>query len=220
MTEKYKLKVKRRDTQVKGKKYQNEGFILGNIFGLGKSQAIALPAKETRKLFHEIGESSVIYLTLDEDKKEIPVLLDETQADPLNGSLIHIALKKVDLKEKVEAAVAFEVIGEFSVPEALYLLLKQEVEVEALPTDLPESFILDVSKFTKIGEQITFADLEYDREKVTLLVEDQDEPVIIVSEVKEEIEEEPVVEEAAPAEGEAETVAQEETEESPTAEQK
>lgn len=181
MTEKYTLNVKKRDLKLKGKTYQQDGYILGNVFGLGESQAIALPVKETRKLFSEVGESSVIYLSLDDRAKETPVLLQEIQTDPITGNYIHIALKRINLNEKVRAAVAFEIAGELSVPDAVYILTKQEVEVEALPTDLPESFVVDLSKFTQIGDQLTFADLPYDRSKVQLLIDDETEPVLVIS---------------------------------------
>ena len=211
MSEKQILKAKKRDLSIKGKKYRAEGFILGNISGHGESHAIALPLKETTKLLNEIGESSVFYIVIDDDKQEIPVLLQEIQVDPLTNKYVHIALKKVSLKEKVHAFVAFSLVGELSVPDSVTLLTRQEVEVEALPTDLPSEFVLDISKFTAVGQQITFADLDYDRSKVTLLVEDENEPIVVLSQVKEEVEEEPAVEtaeagaETAEAEAPAET---------------
>ncbi|MDO5561533.1 MAG: hypothetical protein Q4G02_02045 [bacterium] len=194
MSDKQILAVKKRDLNIKGKKYQAEGYILGNISGHGASQAIALPLRETTRLLNTIGESSVFYVVLDEDKKEIPVLLQEVQVDPITNKYVHIALKKVSLKEKVRAFVAFSLTGELTVPDALTLLTRQEVEAEALPTDLPSEFVLDISKFTEVGQQITFADLDYDRSKVTLMIEDENEPIVVVSQVKEE------VEEVAPAE--------------------
>ncbi len=189
MSEKHLLNVKTRDLKIKSKKYRTDGFILGNISGHGASQALALPLKETRSLLNKIGESSVFYLIIDDGKKEIPVLLQEVQNDPLKNQIIHIAMKRVSLKEKVTATVAFSVIGELTVTDAFTILARQDVDVEALPTDLPEEFILDVSKLTEVGQQITYADLDYDRSKVTLLIEDETEPILIVSEAKGEVEE-------------------------------
>ncbi len=189
MSEKHLLHVKARDLKIKSKKYRADGFILGNISGHGSSQALALPLKETRNLLNQIGESSVFYLLIDDNKKEIPVLLQEVQTDPLKNQIIHIAMKRVSLKEKVTAAVAFSVIGELTINDAFTILAHQDVEVEALPTDLPEEFVLDVSKLTEIGQQITYADLDYDRAKVTLLIDDESEPILIVSEAKGEVEE-------------------------------
>lgn len=207
MADKQILAVKTRDLKIKGKQYRQDGYILGNVSGHGDSQALALPLKTTRALLNQIGESSVFYLKVDDSAKEIPVLLQEVQLDPLTGSYIHVAMKKVSLKEKVRATVAFSLTGELSIPDALTILTHQDVEVEALPTDLPSEFVLDIGKFTEIGQQITYADLVYDRSKVTLFVEDETEPILVVSEVKVEVEEEPVAAEAEAAEAPAETPA-------------
>jgi hypothetical protein len=129
-------------------------------------------------------------------------MLSEVQKNPLTGGVRHLALRQVNLKQKVIAAIPIETTGEFGVPEAVYLLVKDEVEAEALPTDLPEKFVVDISKFTSVGEQITFADLTYDHAKVELKIDNEDEPIVVVEAVKEEVEEAPPVEAAAP-EGEA-----------------
>ncbi len=197
MTEKYILNVQKRDLAIKGKKYRQDGFVLGNISGHGDSQALILPFKETRNLLNQIGESSVFYLHFNDGSQDIPALLQETQLDPINGQIIHIAMKKVNLKEKVRATVEFVISGELAVHDALTILAHQDVEVEALPADLPAEFVLDISKFTTIGEQITYKDLDFDRSKVTLLVEDEEEPILVVSEVKEEVEETSNSEDAA-----------------------
>ena len=195
MTQKHQLSANKRDLNVKGKVYRQDGFILANVFGEGDSQALILPLKDTLKLLSEVSESTVFYLNVD-GAKEIPVMISEVQKDPLTEKVIHLALRKVNLKEKVTAAIPITTIGDFSVPDAVFLLVKDEVEAEALPTDLPEEFVVDVSKFAAIGEQFTFADLDYDRSKVVLDIESDEEPIVVVNEVKEE------VEEVAPAEGE------------------
>lgn len=218
MSEKHLLHVKNRDLKINSKKYRADGFILGNVSGHGASQALALPLKETRSLLNQIGESSVFYLLVDEGKKEIPVLLQEVQTDPLNRQIIHISMKRVSLKEKVTATVAFSVVGELNVVDAFTILARQDVEVEALPTDLPEEFILDVSPLTEVGQQITYVDLNYDRSKVTLLIEDETEPILIVSEAKGEVEEtNPETEVEAEVGAETETVTEEEKKEEKTA---
>ncbi len=187
MPEKHLLAASSRDFATSAKKHQQAGFLLANIYGHGDSQSIVVANNAAAKLLSEIGESSVIYLSVD-NKKDIPVLLGEVQRDPLSGKAIHISFRRVDLKEKVRAMIPIETTGEFKVPQALFLLVHSEVEAEALPTDLPESFVVDVGQFSQIDEQVTFADLSYNRQKVTLLVENETEPVVVVNAVKEEIE--------------------------------
>jgi hypothetical protein len=89
------------------------------------------------------------------------------------------------------------------------VVVKDEIEVEALPADLPEKFEIDVSLLTEVGQMVTYADLKYDRSKVTLVLgeEGEEEPVVLVQEQREEEpEEEPEVvegEEGEATEGEA-----------------
>ena len=189
MAEKHVLQAQQRDLQTKPAHYRRQDLLPANIYGVGASQAIVLPVKETAKLLTEISESTVFYLTLDD--QEIPVMIAEVQKDPITGQYLHLALRQVDLKQKVTAMIPVTVTGDFSVPSALYLVVKDEVEAEALPTDLPEEFVIDVSKFTAVGQQITYADLDYDHDKVTLHFDSANEPLVVVNEVKEEVEPEP-----------------------------
>lgn len=193
MADKHTLKVTARDLKRKARDYRQDKMVIGNIYGLGDSQAIAIPINDAAKLIENVGESTVIYITIDDGKKELPVLLDEIQRNPTTSDILHIAFRQVSLKEKVKAFIPFELVGEeeFKVPDAVYLLVTQEVEAEALPTDLPEQFTIDLSKLTQIGDQVTFAELDYDRNKVTLLVENLDTPVLVVNKVEEQVEEEP-----------------------------
>jgi large subunit ribosomal protein L25 len=72
-----------------------------------------------------------------------------------------------------------------------------EVEVEALPTDLPEKFVVDLAKLETLESVVTVGDLEYDKEKVEIKT-DVTQVVVKVEEPK--AEEEPVVAEVAPGE--------------------
>jgi hypothetical protein len=58
------------------------------------------------------------------------------------------------------------------------LLLHQEIRVSALPTDLPEKFLVDVSGLQNIGDTITISQLEFDRNKVEI-ADLEDEEVVI-----------------------------------------
>ncbi|MBQ6154871.1 50S ribosomal protein L25 [bacterium] len=206
--DKYQLTAQKRDLKQKVASLRHDGQLPANIFGSGASQAITLDSKEATKLLSQISESTVIYINL--DGKDIPVMLGEVQKDPIKGELIHLTLRKVNLRKKVIASIPVETTGLFSVPGAYYHLVYDEIEAEALPTDLPKAFVVDVSKFQAIGDELTFADLDYDHDKVTLKIEDEKLPVVVVSEVVEEVEEEPATpaeaeasaEGAAPAEGE------------------
>ena len=74
------------------------------------------------------------------------------------------------------------------------------IEVEALPTDLPEHFVVDISKLEKVDDQVTVADLDYDKKKVEIKT-GADQIIVKIAEPKEEIIEE--VATIAPADVEA-----------------
>lgn len=184
----------------KTKQLRREGILPANVFGAAGSLALQVNSKGFADLYEEAGETGLIYLNIAGDNKQRPVLIDEVQMDPVDGSLIHASFKQVDLTDTIEAEVPVETIGKFEVPEGVLMVVKDEITVEALPTDLPEKFEIDVSVLTEIGQVIAYKDLKYDRSKVKLILgeEGEDEPVVLVQEQQQE---EPA-EEAAPAEGE------------------
>lgn len=193
------FKVKTRDLLGKKvKQLRRELTVPGNVYGakLG-SQTIKFKLADFEQLYDAVGETSVIYLQLtnqDDEKKEYPVLIDEVQLGPVSGQPLHISFKEVDLSKKIEAEIPLEVIGEFDISEAVMVQTRTSIEVGALPTDLPEKFVVDVSILEEIGQMITLADLDFDRDKVNLLEvetdEDLEKPVVLVQEQREEEEEE------------------------------
>jgi large subunit ribosomal protein L25 len=196
------LSAQSRDlTSSKPNALRRSGRVPANIYGdVKETVIISLDAAEFFKLSRTIGESSLIQLSIEGEQKPRPVLLSEMQVNPLTGKSVHVSFRQVNLKEKVNAVVPIELVGEFGVNDALVVQVVNEVEVEALPTDLPESFIIDQSKLTEIGQSVSYKDLEFDRSKVTLMVgeEQLETPVVLVQEFKEYVEPEP---EAAPVEG-------------------
>lgn len=210
-----KFQVDQRADQ-KPKSLRQEGIVPGNIYGKGDSVAVQMNSRAFEKLYNEVGETGLVYVQVGEGKTEYPVLVDEVQVDPINSSLVHVSFKQVDLTSKIKADVPVETVGKFEVPEAVLMLVKDEIEVEALPADLPEKFEVDVTGLTEIGQMITFKDLKYDRSKVELTLgeEGEDEPVVIVQEQQEEEPEEVPVEEGVEGEeGAATTESSESSEE-------
>jgi large subunit ribosomal protein L25 len=203
MTDKHSLTVAPRTLLGKKvKTLRQQGLMVGSVSTPdGKSISIQSNLKDFSKLFDQIGESTLIYLNVDGEKQSRPVLLDEMQEHPITEDLIHVSFRQVSLKNKVSAEVSIEVVGETEVEGAMLVTLRDTVEVEALPTDLPEKIEVDVSGLTAIGDAISLADLKIDRSKVDLVLgDDQDPaamPVVMIQEIKEEVEvEEPVEGEA------------------------
>lgn len=187
-------------TGKKSKRLHQKGLIPANVYGLGEaSESIEMPVAAFKKLIAEQGDTTLIYLQVGEDK-QVPTLISEVQYNPTTDMPTHVSFKRVNLKVKVTAEIPVETIGVFEVPNATVILTRNVLEVEALPADLPESFEIDISGLTEIGQTLHLSDLKYDRSKITVILteEELEAPIVLVQEVKEEVEEEP-----APAEGEA-----------------
>lgn len=163
---------------------------------------IQIPKNVFSKLYQEVGDTGLVYLTVEGEKTARPVLVEDIQFHSLRDQVLHVVFKQVDLKEKITAEVPVKLVGECKIPNTVVITVHDAIEIEALPTDLPESFEIDISGLTEIGQMITFKDIVIDRSKITFQVseEELDTPVVMLQEVKEEpVEEAP----AEPAEGEA-----------------
>ena len=203
------IEAQKRETLGKKTKHiRKEGKIPAVVFGKDmKSTNISLDYNTFDKVYKESGETDLIDIKIGNEK--IKVLIKDVQPDPISGRISHVGFYKPDLAVKTEAQVPVEIVGEenndlIKSNVALALQLIQEIKVEALPEDIPHSFIVDVSNLNNIGDSVFVSQLNYDREKVSIPEIDPEEMVVRIEEVKVEEEEvEEVSEEAAIADLEA-----------------
>lgn len=203
------IEAQKRETLGKKTKHiRKEGKIPAVVFGKDmNSTNISLDYNTFDKVYKESGETDLIDIKIGNEK--LKVLIKDVQSDPISGRVSHVGFYKPDLTVKTEAQVPVEIVGEennelIKSNVALALQLIQEIKVEALPEDIPHSFIVDVSNLTNIGDSISISQLNYDREKVSIPEIDPEEMVVRIEEVKVEEEEvEEVSEEAAIADLEA-----------------
>lgn len=183
----------------KVKQLRRDGILPANIYGKKiKSESVQVKTAEFLKTFEQTGETGLVTLKVGE--KEHPVLIQNLQVNAYTEAPLHVDFLEVDLREKVTATVQIEFIGESPVEksqEGIVVPQLREVEVEALPMDLPENIVVDISELDAVGKTIKVADLKVDRSKVEIKG-DSEQIVVTVEEPAKE--EEPVV--AAPAEGE------------------
>lgn len=204
-------------TGKKVKRLRQIGIMPASVYGKDfKSMTVQMDAKEANMMFEEHGESGLIDLQI--EKETFPVLFKNPQFHPVTGDLVHVDMYKVDLKEKTTVEVPIEIIGESASAKMGNVLINviDSVEVEALPTDLPENFVVDISKLATLEDMITVADLEYDKEIMTIMTD----PEQVIVKTEEPKEEEIVMEETLPeVEGEAEKAEEEGGEEAGAGEQ-
>ncbi len=193
------LSVKKRDLSVKPDVLRKEGLIPAELYGHGfENLHLIVPVKEFGKCFKEAGESTVVKLDV-EGEKDVNVLIHEASKNALTGEYEHIDFYRLRMDEKTKADIPFEFVGEApAVKEKLGLLVKamHEIEVEALPADLPHKIEVDLSGLSEVGASIYVSDLKISP-NIKLLV-DAETVVATITAVHEE-EPEPVPESETPA---------------------
>lgn len=139
---------------------RKQGFIPVEIYGHGVQNIHA--AVLTRDFMHAYtvaGETTVITLALPNEK--IPALIYAVAHDPRTGAIIHADLYRVRMDEKITARVPIEFTGDSQAVKAGGVLVKavHEIEVEALPGDMPHLFTADLSRITVIGGSVCVKDV-------------------------------------------------------------
>jgi large subunit ribosomal protein L25 len=144
------------------KHLRTQGLVPATIYGKKiTSVNISIHQADFKKVYSETGESGLIELTI--GKAVYPVLVNNRQIHPVSGEILHVEFHKVDLNEKVKTKVPVELIGEApAVAQKVGALLQliDELEVEALPTDLPEKLIVDVATLVALNDEVTVADIK------------------------------------------------------------
>ena len=191
MNSKITLKLQKRD--ITGKKVQSlrdAGVIPVSLYGKKiKNVSASVTLTSFESVFETAGETQIVYINLEGEDIERPVIISDIQLHPVTDKILHVDFRQVDLKEKLEADIPLELIGESpAVKEfgANIIQLINEIRVEALPTDLPEKIEIDISLLKAIGDVIRISDLKIDTSKVELKVEDLSSVIVSASEQQKE----------------------------------
>lgn len=173
----------------KVKKLRKDGMLPANIYGKKmKSQSIQVGEKDFSAIFTKSGETGLIELLV--DKVSHPVLIHNVSYHPVTSVPLHVDFFQVDLKEKVTTKVPLAFIGEApAVKDKLGVLLNilSEVEIEALPTDLPEKLEVDISKMAAVGDTLKVSDLKFS-DKIKVLADVNQEVIKVAPLVSKEAE--------------------------------
>ena len=192
--EKVVLKASKREVTGKQvKALRRDGQLPAVIYGRHVEPiAISLEAHSTGLVFAKLTSSTLV--TIDVDGTEYAALVREKQRNYIKGNLTHIDFLAVDLTEKITTKVHLTFTGVSSAVKdysAVLVHRMEQLEVECLPTDLPERILVDISTIKEIGNSIRVRDIALP-ENVAVL-EDADEIVIIATLAKEEVAEEGAV---------------------------
>jgi large subunit ribosomal protein L25 len=169
------------------------GLIPAELYGQGSvNEHLTINEKEFNKVFKEAGESTVI--TLIADGKKIPVLIYDVIINPISDKVEHIDFYIVNMNEAIETMVPFEFTGESMAVKAqggVLVKSMHEVEVRALPANLPHAIQVDLSVLANIHDAIHVKDLKV-ANGVKLLAEPDAVIVAVMEQEVEEVVEAPV----------------------------
>jgi large subunit ribosomal protein L25 len=200
--ERIKLTVKERESRgsADSRRLRKQGFIPGVLYGKGKgSYAICVPERELRRVLTGAGGlHAILDVVLEGQATTHASILKDYQQDPIRGHISHIDLQEVRLDQPIQASVTVQLIGEpAGVKEGGVLSqVQREINVEALPMEIPEHIDLDVTGMA-IGDTLRLADLA-PVEGVTYLDDPEETVLASVGLPAREVEPEP----EEPAEGE------------------
>jgi large subunit ribosomal protein L25 len=158
---------------------RNEGFVPGVVYS-GGEDAVSFQVAE-REVRNIIQEGAALFDLEIEGSKAVPVVIKDQQLHPVRGSIQHLDLQQVNLNEAIQADVAVELAGADEAPgvKASGVLehVTHEVTVEALPTDIPDKIVVDVSAM-EINDTLQLSVVPAP-EGVTFVAEDLDEITIV-----------------------------------------
>ncbi len=180
----------RKELGKKVKVLRKSGILPGVLYGpkIKVALPLELDYKTFEKVYNEAGESSLVSLEI--EGKKSPVLIHEVARDPLTEKLIHVDFYQPRLEEKVEVTIPIIFEGESkAVKELGGTLVKNisELEVKALPQNLPHEIKVDISKLRTFEDNILVKDLIVPKE--VKILKDPEETIAFVAE-PEKVEEE------------------------------
>ena len=195
-----KLSVKKRD--IFGKKVKNlraQGLVPAVIYGKHvEAESISCVKNDLLKVYRTAWYSTPVELTGDVDHL---VLINSLQLDPVSDEIISADFLAVSRTEKVSAKIPVVTVWESQLEklnEGKIMQIRDEVEVEAFPQDLPNKFEIDISVLQTVNDVFFIKDLKVS-DKVTIL-DDPELPILTVSVLSDESEEEQTQEAAATTE--------------------
>jgi len=141
---------------------RKSGEIPAVFYGAGKaSTSVSVGNVEFKKVWREAGESSAVKVAMSDG--DIDVLIHEVQVDPVTDEPIHVDFLAIDMKKKIKVKVplVFEGVSN-AVKNGIGNLVKvlHEIEIEALPADLPHSLAVDISSLEGLENQVFVSDIK------------------------------------------------------------
>lgn len=201
-----KVNIRTQATKQESKKLRKEWNVPAIIYWkhLKSSIQVSCLKNDFIKRYKEAGYSTPI--TLKGEWINELVLIQDIQLDPVTNIVLHIDFLAVKKDEKVKTEVTIVLTWESPI-EKLWVwkiqLVKDFIEVEAFPQDLPHDIKIDISKIENIWDTIFIKDIQL--AKNVKILDDLEQPIVTVVTLDEEVEEKPIVAEVTPTDTKVET---------------
>lgn len=182
------LAIEKRNTSEDTKALRAKGFIPGVFYGPKEvSTPIKINTLEFIKVYREAGESTIV--TLVDGTTEHEALIQDISVDAVKGAVQHVDFYIVEKGKKVEVTVELVFTGVSPAErdlEGVLVKVLQEIEIEAMPKDLPHEIEVSIDSLVDFDAQIHAKDIVLPA-GVTLIT-DPDEVIVLVQAHKEEVE--------------------------------
>jgi large subunit ribosomal protein L25 len=160
--EKVIIKATKREGSRKAAKYlRQDGIIPSVVYGKTfEPVSISVDLRDMTKLLKTVSGSTLF--TIDLEGTEILALIREVQRDIIMGYLTHMDFLAVSMDVKVKTSVQVILEGVASAVEdhgAVIITGVSMIDIEALPLDIPQYLVADISTLTEIGKSVAISDL-------------------------------------------------------------
>ena len=189
-----KMKIERRTNTGKNfvDKMRNDKIIPGVVYSRGgETSHISINELEFIRVYKVAGSSSLLKLEL--DGGVVPAVIKEIQRHPVKNQILHVDFQKINMDEKIKMTIPITIINRDNIklqPSVLVQLLDQ-IEVECLPGDIPDSIEVDVENMD-FDTPILLGDLDIAKDENIAILRELDEvictlnqPALVVEEDEE-----------------------------------
>lgn len=184
------LNTEKRDLTIKNRDLRISRIIPGVVYGkTQKSISIQMDASDLLRTYREAGESHIINLKIKGIKDEIEVLFHESQFEPVSGEFIHVDFYAITKGEKLTTKIHLNFVGNSAAVKEGAILSEnvKELEVSCLPSDLVDSFTVDLSILKNIEDVIRLSDLKIDTSKFSIHNLHDEDAIAVANKPKTEV---------------------------------
>jgi large subunit ribosomal protein L25 len=155
------INAKKRDTSLNPRQVRAEGLVPATIYGSGMdSVSIQLDAKEFILAYRK-DKNAIFELKV--DKETYKAIVKKVQVESISDKVLNIEFQRIKADQKIKVVVPLEVFGESAAVKAGGSLVSNisVVEVECLPSNIPATIKVDISKLVEMEDSLTVQQIEF-----------------------------------------------------------